>query len=369
MKVFLSWSGTKSHKIALAFKDWLPSVIQFIKEDDIFVSSEDIDKGSRWSSEIADKLQNSNFGIICVTAENTKAPWLLFEAGALSKFKNTSRVCSFLFDLKEIEKTNPLSQFQSTKFEKEDILKLIKSLDKANEKKIDERQLTSTYISCYNKLKKSLDKIENGNKLAKNVKPRFFCEYHLELENAKLAIEQELAEIIAKGIKKVYKNQNDAVKDYKKTHYSSNISTINILCIRGENFVSEQDEHWGSIIPINSIKTTILGNSTYDDMILNRYEAHKLPNENEERFKLRYKSLMINTQKILKDYPNNALYLHDEIDLPFRMLFIDDYLFLSTFPYNIRASEAEVIKIHNSSTLFSVCKEYYNKIKLNAKPQ
>ncbi|MDG1818382.1 MAG: hypothetical protein P8H31_00970 [Porticoccaceae bacterium] len=28
MKVFLSWSGEKSHKVALVFRDWFPSVIQ-----------------------------------------------------------------------------------------------------------------------------------------------------------------------------------------------------------------------------------------------------------------------------------------------------------------------------------------------------
>lgn len=46
MKVFISWSGTKSHKIGLVFRNWLPSVIQSLET---YVSSEDIDKGARWS--------------------------------------------------------------------------------------------------------------------------------------------------------------------------------------------------------------------------------------------------------------------------------------------------------------------------------
>ena len=39
MKVFISWSGEKSKKIAEVFRDWLPQVIQAIEP---FVSFEDI---------------------------------------------------------------------------------------------------------------------------------------------------------------------------------------------------------------------------------------------------------------------------------------------------------------------------------------
>ncbi|WP_052700655.1 TIR domain-containing protein [Methylocucumis oryzae] len=120
MKVFLSWSGTKSHKVALVFRDWLPSVIQEITP---YVSSEDIDKGARWSTDIAKELEDSTFGILCVTKENISAPWLTFEAGALSKTMDKSFVSPFLFDIKRSEVDGPILQFQSTIFEKEDIQK------------------------------------------------------------------------------------------------------------------------------------------------------------------------------------------------------------------------------------------------------
>lgn len=61
MKLFLSWSGETSHKVALVFRDWLPSVLQYIEP---YVSSEDIDKGARWSTDIAHELEDSSYGII-----------------------------------------------------------------------------------------------------------------------------------------------------------------------------------------------------------------------------------------------------------------------------------------------------------------
>jgi hypothetical protein len=128
MKVFLSWSGDLSHKTALVFRDWLPSVIQSISP---YVSSEDIDKGARWSTDIAKELEDSTYGILCVTKENVHAPWLTFEAGALSKTMDKAAVCPFLFDIKRSEVSGPILQFQSTIFDKEDIKKLLSSLNRA----------------------------------------------------------------------------------------------------------------------------------------------------------------------------------------------------------------------------------------------
>jgi len=128
MKVFLSWSGDLSHKTAIIFRDWLPSVIQSIVP---YVSSEDIDKGARWSTDIAKELDNSTFGILCVTKENVHAPWLTFEAGALSKTMEKASVSPFLFDIKRSEVSGPILQFQSTIFDREDIKKLVCSLNRA----------------------------------------------------------------------------------------------------------------------------------------------------------------------------------------------------------------------------------------------
>ena len=62
MKIFISWSGEPSGAVGKALRDWLPNVIQVL---DPWISKSDIDKGTRWSSEIAEQLQASRVGI-CV---------------------------------------------------------------------------------------------------------------------------------------------------------------------------------------------------------------------------------------------------------------------------------------------------------------
>jgi hypothetical protein len=168
MKVFLSWSGHKSHQVALVLRDWLPSVIQSIMP---YVSSEDIDKGARWSTDIAKELEDSTYGILCVTKENLEAPWLLFEAGALSKMMDKSSVCPFIFNLKRAEVKGPILQFQSTIFEKDDVKKLILSLNKScGEFSLKEELLAKTFDVWWPKLEEDLSKIKDEKEEIKNEK-------------------------------------------------------------------------------------------------------------------------------------------------------------------------------------------------------
>lgn len=160
MKVFISWSGETSLKVAQVFREWLPSVIQSITP---YVSSEDIDKGARWSTDIAKELEDSTFGILCVTKNNMEAPWLSFEAGALSKTMEKSFVTPFLFDIKRSDVKGPILQFQSTIFDKEDIKKLLKTLNKAcGDSGISESQLEKTFDVWYPTLEKELTNIKDS---------------------------------------------------------------------------------------------------------------------------------------------------------------------------------------------------------------
>ncbi len=127
MKVFLSWSGDRSKAIAEIMRKWLPSVLQAVRP---YFSPDDVSKGARWSSEIAKELEASRIALLFITPENPEAPWLVFEAGALSKNLDRSRVCPLLFG--EIEPTDikgPLVQFQAAKFGKDELRRVLKMIN------------------------------------------------------------------------------------------------------------------------------------------------------------------------------------------------------------------------------------------------
>lgn len=139
MRVFISWSGELSKKLGEAIRDWLPAVIQNISP---YFTPSDIEKGSRWLNEITKELDNSDIGLLCITRENIHSEWLLFEAGAISKKMGESSVCPILFNLENKDLKGPLSQFQSTIFDKLEMKKLIKMINgKVTKNKLDENVL------------------------------------------------------------------------------------------------------------------------------------------------------------------------------------------------------------------------------------
>lgn len=158
MKIFLSWSGAKSLEVAKILKEYIPCVIQNAAP---YFSSSDIDKGARWSTDIAKELEEANFGILCVTKENIQSQWLNFEAGALSKAIDKAKVCPFLFDLKPSDiKESPILQFQMTNYDKEDIFKLFQSINGClGDKKLEEFMLEKMFSTFWTQIDEALKKI------------------------------------------------------------------------------------------------------------------------------------------------------------------------------------------------------------------
>jgi hypothetical protein len=144
MKLFLSWSGEKSRKVAIALRDWLPCIFQEIKP---FVSSEDLRKGKRWLLEMTEQLETATCGIVCLTRNNVLSPWVLFEAGALSKSVKESYAFTLLLDgLRPTDLDGPLSHFQHTSFDENDFRKLLRTINEAlAEKRLQDQLLEKLF--------------------------------------------------------------------------------------------------------------------------------------------------------------------------------------------------------------------------------
>ena len=160
MNVFISWSEERSKKVASALSSWIPDVLQDVKT---WMSEQDIEAGSRWASEVSTMLQESDFGVVCLTPENLKAPWILFEAGALSKMIDKSNVVPFRFGLDATDVAPPLSQFQGVNADKEGTYRLVMSINRARKTPIPQEKLERTFDLWWPQLEQKINEVPEAS--------------------------------------------------------------------------------------------------------------------------------------------------------------------------------------------------------------
>ena len=161
MKVFISWSGEISRQIGESIKEWLPAVLQNVKP---YFTPNDIEKGTRWNADISKELEQSKLGIFIYTRENLESQWMLFEAGAISKTLDSSKVCPILFGLDNSDFKGPLTQFQTSQFNKTDFKKLVYSINNSpSDLKLDEKVLDEVFEMWWPKLETKIKKILDSN--------------------------------------------------------------------------------------------------------------------------------------------------------------------------------------------------------------
>jgi TIR domain len=129
MRLFISWSGERSHRLAGTMKQWLEA--HFPDEITAFVSSE-IEKGSQWFPAVERQLRKADAGLVCLTPESLESDWVAFEAGALATAvalkQREPRIFTYLLDLSAASLPGPLAAYQSTVATMEDTLRLVNSL-------------------------------------------------------------------------------------------------------------------------------------------------------------------------------------------------------------------------------------------------
>jgi hypothetical protein len=155
MKIFISCSGNRSNAVAKALNDWLPKVIQAIEP---FYYPE-IEKGANWSNEVNANLEGTSFGIICLTRENLENRWIHYEAGALAKTA-VGRVWTLLLGINHVDVAQPLAQFKHTLGEKEDIRKLMNSINRNLPQPLPLNILNDTFEKWWSEFEEELKKAE-----------------------------------------------------------------------------------------------------------------------------------------------------------------------------------------------------------------
>jgi hypothetical protein len=136
-----------------------------------FMSSGDILAGSRGERVIASELAETDFGIVCVTAENQREPWINFEAGALAKLPQ-GHVVPIGIDLAPADIERPLGQFQARTISREDLREVVVSLNAACNPSISIEILDETFDRWWSDLEQGLQFARDLPQAAKPVVER-----------------------------------------------------------------------------------------------------------------------------------------------------------------------------------------------------
>lgn len=126
MKVLISWSGKQSRTVALALHRWLPKVLPAVEP---WISTKDIDKGSRWLDELQSVLQDAAACIVCVTPDNMDSSWLYWETGAISLAKQHKIVPLLIGLTADDIKGKPLEHYQCATDSEDELLCLVLSIN------------------------------------------------------------------------------------------------------------------------------------------------------------------------------------------------------------------------------------------------
>jgi hypothetical protein len=126
-----------------------------IQTSDPFMSKKSIEVGSRWLIEIGKQLDESTVGIVCMTKENQTAPWLNFEAGAISNAarsspeqtneKIESRVCLYRIDLDQADVGWPLAMFQDIVADRDGTKEVVRMVNRRVPVPLSDADLDDTF--------------------------------------------------------------------------------------------------------------------------------------------------------------------------------------------------------------------------------
>jgi anti-anti-sigma factor len=142
LNLFISWSGKDSKSTGSALRAFLPNVIPSVTP---WMSERDIPAGGLWKSELHQQLSNADFGVVCVTSENTIAPWLLYELGCLAMRVPRGQVVPLVQGIEPKDLPEPLCSFQSLSANRDGVWKLVQTVNKAAREPLNDEALSQNF--------------------------------------------------------------------------------------------------------------------------------------------------------------------------------------------------------------------------------
>ncbi|MEW5982208.1 MAG: hypothetical protein AB1806_07535 [Acidobacteriota bacterium] len=100
------------------------------------------------------------------------SPWVLFEAGALAKSMQDSRVIPILLDLEIRDITGPLAQFQAKKVDRSGLVEVVQSLNQLSQHPVPEDRVKQLFDALWPDLEKKMTAIPTAAGPAKATRPQ-----------------------------------------------------------------------------------------------------------------------------------------------------------------------------------------------------
>jgi hypothetical protein len=115
MKIFVCWSGGRSHDIATAVKELFEQVNTAFRVE----LSDNLPGGDVWLNSLTTALDESGAGLFCILPECTHAHWLHFEAGALSIPPSRKKLYPLLFGTDATQLSDTFRSRQAVRFQED----------------------------------------------------------------------------------------------------------------------------------------------------------------------------------------------------------------------------------------------------------
>jgi len=142
MNVFISWSGDAGKAAASAIGQSVSDVFTGVEP---WISAVNIQAGQQWFAELMKALEDSRFGIVCVTKRSLTAPWIMFESGALSAKFGSPKLVPLMLDCVPKDLVDPLARFNGVLFNEDSMRGLFASINASVGAPLAPKALTAAF--------------------------------------------------------------------------------------------------------------------------------------------------------------------------------------------------------------------------------